>query len=1446
MTYATTSRTLLTICSFFFALAAYAQTTLVETNSIFDYYDNGDQPANDASGNVWYSADYDATWDSFAGPLGYGAGDHNDILDASANTVYFRHQWTIESTLDFDLMFFNLLYNDGAIIYLNGVMLNRTNMPVGIADYNTNASSNVEDQQMRNLAFPHLFIDGINTIAVEVHNSADAGDTNLSFGIEVIEYHEVCETVGQACNDMDSNTINDTINEECECEGFACDITADAGETQEINEGQSATLEAQGGGTYFWSTGASTSSIVVSPTSTTGYSVTVTDENGCEDFDDVMVNVIACNAVADAGLDVVLNLNENTVLTANESSAYAWNTGETTRSINVSPSSDETYTVTITDENGCHAEDDVLVMVNICVVGSPCDDNNAFTHSDQINEFCECAGTPCNITVAITGDDSIELGESVTLTASGGTSFTWNNGMSTASITVSPLTTTNYSVVVADENGCGDAASFSVEVIEVTCTVGEPCNDNSDGTYGDQLNADCECEGFPCQMDVEIGGDTEISMGESATIVAEGGINYIWDNGAIGPVLEVSPTETTTYFVTIIADNGCEDFGSFTVEVPACIVGGPCDDNSDGTYGDQLNADCECEGFPCQMDVEITGDTEISMGESATIVAEGGINYIWDHGAIGPILTVSPTETTTYFVTIIADNGCEDFGSFTVEVAACTIGEACDDNNDDTYDDQLNANCECEGFPCHMDIEIAGDNIIAPGESATIVVEGGITYIWDNGAVGPVQTFSPSATTTYNVTIIGNNGCEEFASFTVVVDGCSQGAPCDDGIATTYGDAIDEDCNCTGFDCVMDIEITGETEILLGDSTTLVAEGGVSYTWNNGMTGPVIVVSPTSTTNYSVVVEDANGCGGTGSILVSIINCGEGNACNDGNAETHSDTINSDCNCEGIACDMDVVVSGDTNIQSGETSALTAAGGVGYVWSHGDVGANISVSPVATTTYTVVVTDFFGCEDEGQITVVVAGCNVQAEVPSFYSMFLGNDQVLTAAGGQYYEWSTGETTADITVSPTDITIYEVTVFNSPTCFETVEITVEVIEDLCLLGDPCNDLNPLTTNDAIDENCECVGEEVVCDVQPEVPNFYSMFLGDDQVLTAAGGQFYEWSTGETTASITVSPTDNTTYDVTVFNSASCFEIVEISIEVIEDLCRLGDPCDDLDPLTTNDAIDENCECVGSIAGGTDTGSGSKTEGTESASTETSETEGKDQEDTPDYGDEDCTPITSFFSTNRLKHYGNGSAVTQYEFANLQAGVSFTISGITAKLSSTDKRNYIDVVDVSYVNESGQEVSYGTFSGENVKEVEVNISENIQKVIISLVDGYDGYAPKINISLGNISSCSIDRKGAQAYSTGLQAQQELIAVSLQSNLVNGRLMLNIDNPNSSPQPIYAVVVDVNGVNVIPDAVSGSVLPGAQSEYIDITSLKPGLYYLKTKVGRQTITLKFVVAE
>ena len=213
---------------------------------------------------------------------------------------------------------------------------------------------------------------------------------------------------------------------------------ANAGSDVLIIIGNSTILTATGGGTYLWNTGATTASITVSPASTTTYSVTVT-QNGCESTDDVQVTVNPLAVVANAGVDVAICEGSSTTLTASGGTSYTWNTGATTASITVSPSATTSYSVTVTD--GMTSDTDA---VEVTVIALP--------------------------TANAGLDVTIDEGNSITLTASGGGTYLWNTGATSSSITVSPTTNTTYSVTVS-QNGCSSVLDdVTVTVNSVGCS----------------------------------------------------------------------------------------------------------------------------------------------------------------------------------------------------------------------------------------------------------------------------------------------------------------------------------------------------------------------------------------------------------------------------------------------------------------------------------------------------------------------------------------------------------------------------------------------------------------------------------------------------------------------------------------------------------------------------------------------------------------------------------------------------------------------------------------------------------------------------------------------------------------------------------------------------------------------------------------------------------------
>jgi len=100
-----------------------------------------------------------------------------------------------------------------------------------------------------------------------------------------------------------------------------------------------------------------------------------------------------------------------------------------------------------------------------CVVGDPCDDGDPETSGDFINEFCECRGSACGVIPDAGEDVPLVLGQSTTLTATGGVSYSWSTGQNAPSISVTPTETTTYKVTVSDGVDCSEIDSVTVSIL---------------------------------------------------------------------------------------------------------------------------------------------------------------------------------------------------------------------------------------------------------------------------------------------------------------------------------------------------------------------------------------------------------------------------------------------------------------------------------------------------------------------------------------------------------------------------------------------------------------------------------------------------------------------------------------------------------------------------------------------------------------------------------------------------------------------------------------------------------------------------------------------------------------------------------------------------------------------------------------------------------------------
>ncbi|MFN8303116.1 MAG: choice-of-anchor D domain-containing protein [Saprospiraceae bacterium] len=144
----------------------------------------------------------------------------------------------------------------------------------------------------------------------------------------------------------------------------------------DICQGENTTLTASGGTSYLWSPGgATTSAITVSPSSTTTYTVTVTGTGGCTN---TAVAVVTVTPLPNAMISGDLNIcpGESTTLTASGGGTYLWSTTETTSAITVSPTSNTTYTVTVTN-SGCSSTTSAVVTVQPAEIVNAGPDQNS-------------------------------------------------------------------------------------------------------------------------------------------------------------------------------------------------------------------------------------------------------------------------------------------------------------------------------------------------------------------------------------------------------------------------------------------------------------------------------------------------------------------------------------------------------------------------------------------------------------------------------------------------------------------------------------------------------------------------------------------------------------------------------------------------------------------------------------------------------------------------------------------------------------------------------------------------------------------------------------------------------------------------------------------------------------------------------------------------------------
>ncbi len=366
--------------------------------------------------------------------------------------------------------------------------------------------------------------------------------------------------------------------------------------TATICSGASVALTASGASTYSWTpaTGLSATTgatVLASPTSTITYTVTGTSIAGCTASASrlVTVNALPIISITPAGATTFC-AGGSVVLNAAGGVSYTWLptaglTPATGATVTASPTATVTYTVTGTGANGCTKTATQLITVN------PLPVLNVTPATAQI----------CN-------------GSSITLTASGATTYSWApsatlSASTGATVTASPTITTTYTITGINAAGCTNTTTKQVSVIATPTVVVTPAT-------------------------------STVCSGVGVLLTASGADTYVWApaaslNAPTGTSVIATPTGTTTYIVTGTSANGCVSTGTATVNVNQLPV----------------------------IVVAPQGITKSCPGIAITLTASGAVSYAWSpadglSNTTGDVVTASPASSTVYTVTGTDANGC--------------------------------------------------------------------------------------------------------------------------------------------------------------------------------------------------------------------------------------------------------------------------------------------------------------------------------------------------------------------------------------------------------------------------------------------------------------------------------------------------------------------------------------------------------------------------------------------------------------------------------------------------------------------------------------------------------------------------------------------------------------------------------------------------------------------
>jgi gliding motility-associated-like protein len=655
-----------------------------------------------------------------------------------------------------------------------GTSATDNNLTVGTYTVTVNDANNCQAIDSVTITQPAALVANINSSSNISCNGGNTGSATVSVAGGTSPYNYSWSNGGTSAidNNLSAGTYTVTITDGNNCIATASVTLTQPATAVSVNVnvttniscfgGNNASATASGnGGTapynYLWSN--NNSSVVANNLSAGNYSVTVTDANGCTATSSIVITQPALLVgAASSGSNVSCFGGNNGSANASAIGGtspynYLWSNGATTAIANNLAAA--TYSVTITDANGCTSTTSVIISQPVQLNATGSASNNvscnggangsvlatvnggtpgytylwntvppqtsptafnvsAGTYNVTVTDANGCSATvnatvtqPAPIVITFGTQpptcNALENGSAIALVNGGTPSYTyqWNTVPAQSSQTAFNIGAGSYTVTVTDSHGC--TASNSVTITQ------------------------------PNALTTSIATSTNVSCyglhNGNASVSANGGTGnytYAWSTSPVQTSANATGLSAGSYTITVTDAHGCSNATTAVISQPARVI------------------------------TTVTGPDTICSGSNAVITAtsnggNGTYIYQWSNSnGTGNTITVSPSNTTTYTVSATDGNGCKgDTASLTVVPLKLTSAA----------------------------VSISAAQTLCHGDSATIFVNvntqnsGNVTITWNNYlvGVGPFRV-APSTTTTYSVTVTDGCGNTVTKSVTITVN----------------------------------------------------------------------------------------------------------------------------------------------------------------------------------------------------------------------------------------------------------------------------------------------------------------------------------------------------------------------------------------------------------------------------------------------------------------------------------------------------------------------------------------------------------------------------------------------------------------------------------------------------------------------------------------------------